>query len=87
MWIKPEYIRAGVGRRLFEHVRVQAEDRHLSALELSADPNAEGFYQRMGAVRIGEVRADIAGQARILPRMRIELEVPPSGASLGEKSV
>jgi len=45
----------------------------VSALELSADPNAEGFYQRMGATRIGEVRSEIEGQARVLPRMRIEL--------------
>jgi hypothetical protein len=42
-------------------------------LELSADPNAEGFYQRMGARRIGEVPAEMEGQPRILPRMSIEV--------------
>ena len=71
MWIKPEYIGAGVGRALFEQVRDRAAERQLPALELSADPNAEGFYERMGATRIGDVRADMDGQTRLLPRMRI----------------
>ena len=71
MWIKPEHIGAGVGRALFDQVRDRANELHLPALELSADPNAEGFYERMGAARVGEVRADMNGQTRLLPRMRI----------------
>lgn len=74
MWIKPECMGTGVGRALFEHARDRAVALGFSTLELSADPNAEGFYQRLGAVRIGEVRADIAGQTRVLPRMKIELD-------------
>ena len=73
MWIKPEYIGSGVGRSLFEHVKAEAAQLQLPALELSADPNAEGFYERMGAVQVGEVRGDMDGKSRILPRMRIEL--------------
>lgn len=73
MWINPEYIGSGVGRMLFDQVKARAAQLQLPALELSADPNAEGFYERMGAVRIGEVRADMSGQPRVLPRMKIEL--------------
>ncbi|HYT49217.1 MAG TPA: GNAT family N-acetyltransferase [Pyrinomonadaceae bacterium] len=73
MWIRPEYMGSGVGRALFEHTRVRAASLRLPALELSADPNAEGFYERMGATRIGDVRADMSGQLRVLPRMKIEL--------------
>jgi len=73
MWIKPEHIGSGVGRALFAHVRDRATELHLPVLELSADPNAEGFYERMGAVRMGGVRADMDGQTRVLPRMRITL--------------
>jgi len=72
MWIKPEHMGSGVGRALFTQVRDRAIERQLSALELSADPNAEGFYERMGAKRIGDVRADMGGQARVLPRMKIK---------------
>src|SRR5580765_1280738 len=73
MWIKPEYMGSGVGRALFIHVRDRATELHLPALELSAAPNAEGFYERMGAARIGEVRADMGGRARFLPRMKVDL--------------
>ena len=74
MWIKPEQMGSGVGRALFEHARDRARELHLPVLELSADPNAEGFYERMGAKRIGDVPAGMNGAtARVLPRMRINL--------------
>jgi GNAT superfamily N-acetyltransferase len=73
MWVRPEYMGTGLGRRLLEQVTAEATARGLQALELSADPNAEGFYRHMGAVQIGEVPADIDGRARVLPRMRIQL--------------
>jgi len=73
MWIKPECIGTGVGRVLFFHAKDRAQELNLPALELSADPNAEGFYRRIGAARIGEVSSEIEGQPRMLPRMRIEL--------------
>ena len=73
MWIRPEQMGSGVGRALFEYARARAVERGGNVLELSADPNAEGFYARMGAQRIGEVPANMNGQSRALPRMRIEL--------------
>ena len=73
MWIKPKRMGDGVGRALFTHLKERAAQLDRSALEISSDPNAEGFYERMVARRIGEVRADIDGQTRVLPRMRLEL--------------
>jgi GNAT superfamily N-acetyltransferase len=73
MWIDPKQMGRGVGRALFEHMTQRASQLGLAELELSADPHAEGFYERMGARRIGEVRADMNGQTRVLPRMRVEL--------------
>jgi GNAT superfamily N-acetyltransferase len=73
MWIEPQFIGTGVGRALFEHARTRAVSLNLRELELAADPNAEGFYQHMGAVRIGEVRSEIDGQPRVLPRMKVGL--------------
>jgi len=84
MWIDPGQMGRGVGRALFEHIKQRARVLGLTELELSADPNAEGFYLRMHAERIGEVPADIDGQPRVLPRMRVELGVPPSGGSSSE---
>jgi len=71
MWIRPEHMGTGVGRALFLYVKKRAADLKIPALELSADPNAEGFYERMGATRIGEVRSEIEGQPRVLPRMTV----------------
>ena len=73
MWIRPGQMGSGVGRALFEHARARAVERGANVLELSADPYAEGFYERMGAKRIGEISADMDGQPRVLPRMRVNL--------------
>ncbi len=43
------------------------------SVEIEADPNAEGFYLRMGARRVGENVYEIEGQRRVLPRMVVEL--------------
>ena len=71
MWIRPEHIGTGVGRALFLHVKERAARLNIPALEISSDPNAEGFYERMGAKRIGEVRSELEGKPRVLPRMTV----------------
>ena len=72
MWIRPQYMGAGYGKALFVHVMQRAATLRAPAVELSADPNAEGFYKHMGATRIGEVRSEIEGQPRVLPRMTVD---------------
>jgi N-acetylglutamate synthase-like GNAT family acetyltransferase len=72
MWIDPKHMGKGVGRALFEHVEARAKEVGAPMLELSADPHAEKFYERMGAKRVGDVPADMFGQPRLLPRMRVE---------------
>jgi len=71
MWIRPLYMGAGLGKALFVHVMERAAILNAAAVEISADPNAEGFYKHMGATRIGEGRSEIEGQPRVLPRMSI----------------
>ena len=72
MWIDPKHMGKGVGRALFEHVEARAKEVGAPMLELTADPHAEKFYERMGAKRVGDVPADMFGQPRVLPRMRVE---------------
>ena len=43
MWIEPQQMSRGVGRALFEHTTKRAAELGFSAMELSADPNAETF--------------------------------------------
>jgi len=73
MWIRSEHMGNGVGRALFQQIVKRAAQLGATGLELSSDPNAEGFYKRMGATRVGEVRAEIEGQPRVLPRMSVDL--------------
>ena len=72
MWVAPEHIGTGVGKELFIHAMQTAAGDNISTIEISADPNAEGFYQRMGARRIGEVSSEIDGQTRALPRLTVD---------------
>jgi|ERR1041385_2216236 GNAT superfamily N-acetyltransferase len=82
MWIYPEQMGKGVGRALFEHVAQRAAELGSNELELSADPHAQSFYERMGATRIGDIPADMFGQSRVLPRMRIRLGRPTELSNL-----
>ena len=72
MWVAPEHIGTGVGKELFIHAMQTAAGDNISTIELSADPNAAGFYQRMGARKIGEVSSEIDGQTRVLPRLTVD---------------
>ena len=74
LWVRPEKIGSGTGKELLMHAMETAAFLNAAALEISADPNAEGFYKRMGARRIGEVHSEIEGQPRTLPRLTIDLD-------------
>ncbi|MEP7289148.1 MAG: GNAT family N-acetyltransferase [Chloroflexota bacterium] len=67
LWVLPEMIGQGIGRVLFEHACHHAKTLGAEILEIEADPNTEGFYQHMGAQRVGEHLSEIEGQPRILP--------------------
>jgi predicted N-acetyltransferase YhbS len=79
LWVSPGWIGSGVGRLLFEHAMHEAALRGASVVEIEADPNAEGFYLRMGARRVGQNVYEIEGQSRVLPLMAVELSKPAVG--------
>jgi GNAT superfamily N-acetyltransferase len=54
MFVEPDGIGTGCGRRLWEHAVEIARGRGVQVITLDADPNAEPFYQRMGATTVGE---------------------------------
>jgi GNAT superfamily N-acetyltransferase len=70
MWVTPACIGTGIGKELFLDAMERAATLNVRDVELSADPNAAGFYKRMGAVQIGETETVIDGQIRKLPRMK-----------------
>lgn len=74
MWVAPAHIGLGLGRKLFSHAVARAISLNASVIEIDADPHAEGFYERMGAQRVGEISTDIEGQPRLLPRLVVAIE-------------
>ena len=55
LWVVPEQIGTGLGRRLWDHAVAAACGAGFATLRIEADPNALGFYQAMGAEQVGEV--------------------------------
>lgn len=67
LWISPGAMGRGVGRALFKHAAEQARNLGHRGFKIEADPNAAGFYERMGAKRIGVNITEIEGRSRELP--------------------
>ena len=67
------WIGTGLGRKLFGHAMRRAQELGAGTVTIEADPNAEGFYRRMGARRAGENVYELEGGERALPVMVVEL--------------
>ena len=52
LWVEPAWIGRGVGRALFEHAAAEARQRGARRLEWEAEPNAQGFYEHLGATYV-----------------------------------
>jgi len=72
IWVTPASIGTGVGKEMFLHAMQIAAGERVSEVEIVSDPNAEGFYRKMGAHRTGETVSEIDGQPRTLPRLTID---------------
>jgi len=72
LWVLPKNIGKGVGRDLFNFILSRCRELGARVLEIESDPNAQGFYEQMGASKVGEVVGEVHGQPRILPLLEIE---------------
>ena len=71
MWVLPEYIGKGLGKMLFEHTKETVMKNGGKKIRVESDPNAEGFYIKMGMHRTGEKESSIPD--RILPVLELTL--------------
>ena len=71
-WVLPEHMGRHVGRALWERAILVSQQLGRNCIELDSDPNAEAFYERMGAQCVGTTPSVPAG--RLLPRMRFRLD-------------
>jgi GNAT superfamily N-acetyltransferase len=75
LFIENDLIGRGIGRALWRHAVDTARRLGHPALIVVSDPNAEGFYLRMGCRRIGTRPSELEN-GRQLPLLRYELSAP-----------
>jgi GNAT superfamily N-acetyltransferase len=73
LWVLPAFIGQGLGAFLFRHALARSRKQGASMLKIESDPNAAGFYEKMGAQKVGELRGEVDGQARVLPVLEMKL--------------
>ncbi|MBI3161153.1 MAG: GNAT family N-acetyltransferase [Chloroflexi bacterium] len=73
LWIAPEAMGKGIGAQLFHHALEQCRAKQSAVLKVESDPNARGFYEKMGAVKIDERIYEIQGQLRVLPVFEVKI--------------
>ncbi|HHN8366375.1 TPA: GNAT family N-acetyltransferase [Morganella morganii] len=72
LFVHPDYLHQGIGSALYQWAITSARTQCVSALLVDADPNAEAFYIRQGAIRIGETPSESL-PGRVLPLLLISL--------------
>jgi GNAT superfamily N-acetyltransferase len=71
LWVEPEWMGKGVGSKLFDHAVSLARRSGATRLEWEAEPNAIGFYEKLGGRYLRE--GDVGSWDRINPVMGISL--------------
>jgi GNAT superfamily N-acetyltransferase len=71
MFILPKFIGQGIGTILFAHLRKRCEMKGIRKLGILADPNARGFYEKMGCTYQGEIPSTIAGRTTPMFELRM----------------
>ena len=69
LWVRPDQIGKGCGARLFDQAMSMVRSARPGSVFIDSDPNAEAFYLKMGARRVGSFPAAVGGTARALPRL------------------
>jgi GNAT superfamily N-acetyltransferase len=70
LWVAPSSQRVGIGSALFRHAAAAARRMGATTMEWEAEPNAAGFYARMGG---HPVRTTTSEWGRILEVMAVDL--------------
>ena len=72
MFIDPDYIGKGVGKIMWTHLMNKAKELGINEFTLDSEPKAEGFYLKMGAIKMGYSPSTVFPD-RKLPRMRVQV--------------
>lgn len=73
LFIDPLFIGRGCGRLLWDKAVEMSKEMGIRVLTIDADPFAEGFYKRIGAVKVGDSESTVV-PGRMLPRMEMVIK-------------
>jgi GNAT superfamily N-acetyltransferase len=71
LWVDPQHMGRGFGKTLFLDAVARAAAAGARRLEWEADPDAVGFYERMGGRRARD--SELTELGRVLPIMALDL--------------
>jgi GNAT superfamily N-acetyltransferase len=72
LWLEPDWLGRGLGSKLFEACTDRARQLGAKRLEWEAEPNAVGFYEKMGARYLRDSEPTQFG--RVIPVMGVDLD-------------
>lgn len=68
LWLLPKSIGKGYGNIVFEQIISECRALEITELYITSDPDAEGFYLKKGAFKVGEIYSE--PQKRMLPKLK-----------------
>ncbi|UOQ95646.1 GNAT family N-acetyltransferase [Halobacillus shinanisalinarum] len=73
LYIHPDFIGRQFGSELWESVLHKARELGIKSFTIDSDPNAKGFYEKMGAKQVGKTPSTVF-RDRLLPLMKYVVE-------------
>lgn len=71
LWLLPNAIGKGYGSLVFMQILSECKKLAIHNLYITSDPDAEGFYLKKGAIKVGEVYSE--AQKRMLPKLKFTM--------------
>lgn len=71
LFIAPEHIGSGCGRLMYDALKKEMYKKGIHSFVVEADPNAAGFYLKMGGKQIGQKESELI-PGRFLPLIQFE---------------
>ena len=66
IFIVPDYIKKGIGSKLIKFATKYCKENNIGLLNIFSDPNAKGFYEKIGAKYISEYESSIENRTVFL---------------------
>ncbi|UUA74705.1 GNAT family N-acetyltransferase [Cellvibrio sp. QJXJ] len=73
LWLLPKAIGKGYGNLVFEQILSECKTLNITEFHIISDPDAEGFYLKKGAFKVGEVYSE--PQKRMLPKLKFTVRL------------